>query len=87
MKKIKHTVYFLCLFSFLFSLTNCKGDGKSDKEKEEVATTESEIDFLTKEDYGTTAEGEKVEQYTLTNEAGMEVNYLRWSYYFIKSTR
>ncbi len=78
MKKIKHTVYFLCLFSFLFSLTNCKGDGKSDKEKEELTTTVSEIDFLTKEDYGTTADGEKVEQYTLTNEAGMEVKIITY---------
>lgn len=78
MKKIKHTVYFLCLFSFLFSLTNCKGDGNSGKEKEELTTTVSEIDFLTKEDYGTTADGEKVEQYTLTNEAGMEVKIITY---------
>jgi len=78
MKKIKHTVYFLCLFSFLFSLTNCKGDGKSEKTKENVTTRESEIDFLTKEDYGTTPEGEKVEQYTLTNKAGMEVKIITY---------
>ena len=78
MKKIKHTVYFLCLFCFLFSLTNCKGDGKSEKTKENVTTRESEIDFLTKEDYGTTPEGEKVEQYTLTNKAGMEVKIITY---------
>ncbi|WBL23782.1 aldose epimerase family protein [Zunongwangia sp. HRR-M8] len=78
MKKIKHTVYFLCLFSFLFSLTNCKGDGKSEKTEEEISTTKSEIDFLSKENYGTTANGEKVEQYTLTNEAGMEVKIITY---------
>ncbi|MGA9591235.1 MAG: aldose epimerase family protein [Salegentibacter sp.] len=63
----------LCLGLFV----QCKSD-KKDSSEAETAEAKTERPAMTKEDFGTTPEGEKVEQYTLKNEKGMEVKIITY---------
>lgn len=78
MKKLRRTVCFFGIFSFLLFLTNCKGDQKSDQQKNTEKISKTENDFLDKEAYGTTADGVEVSQYTLINKSGMEVKIITY---------
>lgn len=67
-------IVFLSLF-----FIQCKNSDKEAETKEnEMNTEKSQKTEMQKEDYGTTSDGEKVAQYTLTNENGMEVKIITY---------
>jgi aldose 1-epimerase len=67
-------IVFLSLF-----FIQCKNSDKEAETKEnEMNTEKSQKTQMQKEDYGTTSDGEKVAQYTLTNENGMEVKIITY---------
>ncbi len=67
-------IVFLSLF-----FIQCKNSDKEAETKEnEMKTEKSPKTEMQKEDYGTTADGENVEQYTLANKNGMEVKIITY---------
>ncbi|PRX46859.1 aldose epimerase family protein [Salegentibacter salegens] len=67
-------IVFLSLF-----FIQCKNADKEAETKEnEMNTEKSQKTEMQKEDYGTTGDGEKVAQYTLTNDNGMEVKIITY---------
>lgn len=67
-------IVFLSLF-----FIQCKNSDKEAETKEnEMNTEKSQKTEMQKEDYGTTSDGEKVAQYTFTNENGMEVKIITY---------
>lgn len=56
----------------------CKNSDKEAETNENEMNTETHHTAIQKEDYGTTADGEQVEQYTLANENGMEVKIITY---------
>ncbi|MBZ9629522.1 galactose mutarotase [Salegentibacter sp. LM13S] len=67
-------IVFLSLF-----FIQCKNSDKEAETKEnDMNTEQSSKTEMQKEDYGTTANGEKVEQYTITNDNGMEVKIITY---------
>jgi aldose 1-epimerase len=67
-------IVFLSLF-----FIQCKNSDKEAETKEnEMNTEKTQKTEMQKEDYGTTSDGEKVAQYTLTKENGMEVKIITY---------
>ncbi|MGW1454904.1 aldose epimerase family protein [Salegentibacter agarivorans] len=79
MKISKNNLFgFGIVFLSLFFI-QCKNSDKEAETKEnEMNTEKSQKTEMQKEDYGTTSDGEKVAQYTLTNENGMEVKIITY---------
>lgn len=77
MKKINKGFSILLLLSFSLLNTQCKNETaeKSEDSEDGEAAVASNI---TKEDFGVTPEGEKVELYTLRNKEGMEVKIMTY---------
>lgn len=59
-------------------LVQCKNETKDSESSEEQNDPVTNENTTMKEDYGTTPDGEKVEQYTLRNDAGMEVKIITY---------
>ncbi|UII23448.1 aldose epimerase family protein [Fulvivirga ligni] len=62
------------LLSIIIMTTSCSNPSKETESTEETAATDTV--GITKEDFGTTADGEKVEEYTLTNSNGVEMKVI-----------
>lgn len=75
--KLLKSGFSLLLVLSLGLFVQCKSDKKDSSEKE-TAEAKSERPAMQKEDFGTTPDGEKVEQYTLKNEKGMEVKIITY---------
>ncbi|WP_417887869.1 aldose epimerase family protein [Zunongwangia sp.] len=78
MKKLRRTVCFFGIFSFLLFLTNCKGDQKSEEKKDAKKIEQAENDFLTERVYGKTKDGKEISEFTLVNDAGVEVKIITY---------
>ena len=76
MSIIKRSIFGYGIICLAFTLVQCKnenkGTGSTDNQKENIENT------IMKENYGTTPEGEVVEQYTLQNSEGMEVKIITY---------
>lgn len=78
--KISKIGFFCCGFLFLAILfIGCKDTNKNNKSSEgESEKINKSNSVMEKQIYGTTPEGEEVEQYTLRNEDGMEVQIITY---------
>ncbi len=76
MKKMKYTFFNSALVLLSLVMVQCKDSGKENKEPMPTDTESSEK--ITKSNYGTTSEGETVEEFTLKNENGMEVKVITY---------
>ncbi len=78
---MKNTVrfffYFLFLVAFMILNIQCK-EQKENKESTKEMELINEKVSITKQDYGTTADGQKVEQYTLKNSSGLQVDIITY---------
>lgn len=73
MKKIKNYLLIGVLLSFSILNYQCKSEIK----KEQTTKTEQKVS-ITKKEYGTTPEGENVEQYILKNSNGMQIDIITY---------
>jgi aldose 1-epimerase len=74
MNIVKRCVYGFSIVSLACINVQCKGDKKVEETKVETMSTDTVS--IAKSEYGTTPKGEKVDQYTLTNQKGMEVKII-----------
>jgi aldose 1-epimerase len=74
MNIVKRCVYGFSIVSLACMNVQCKGDKKMGETTVETKSTDSVS--IAKSEYGTTPKGEKVDQYTLTNQKGMEVKII-----------
>jgi aldose 1-epimerase len=77
MNLLKQSIFALAILGFAVFLLNCKGEKKEEDSKEEVAVAQTSV-RIDKSDFGTTPDGEKVDRYTLANDAGMEVDIITY---------
>ncbi|WP_037316985.1 aldose epimerase family protein [Salegentibacter sp. Hel_I_6] len=66
------------VFLSLFFIQCKNSDQEAETKANKMNTEKSQKTEMQKEDYGTTSDGEKVAQYTLTNENGMEVKIITY---------
>ncbi|PKD19697.1 aldose epimerase [Salegentibacter salinarum] len=66
------------VFLSLFFIQCKNGDKKAETKEKEMNIEQSPKTKIKKEEYGTTSDGEKVAQYTLINENGMEVKIITY---------
>lgn len=66
------------LLFLALTFVQCKNENRESTPSEETNETINSENNIMKEDYGTTPEGEKVEQYTLRNQEGMEVKIITY---------
>ena len=74
MNIVKRCIYGFSIVSLACMNVQCKGDKKMEETTVDTKVTDSVS--IVKSEYGTTPKGEKVEQYTLTNQKGMEVKII-----------
>jgi len=72
MNYFKKCFYVFATIGFALMVVNCKRVKKAEAGETGVAIPSQTVG-ITKSEFGTTPEGEKVDKYTLKNEAGMEV--------------
>jgi aldose 1-epimerase len=78
MKLSKNNLFGLGIVFLSLFFIQCKNGEKEAETEIKEMNTEKSSQTMQKEDYGTTAQGEKVEQYILTNKNGMEVKIITY---------
>ncbi|TDN90366.1 aldose 1-epimerase [Salegentibacter sp. 24] len=78
MKLSKNNLFGLGIVFLSLFFIQCKNGEKEAETDIKEMNTEKSPQTMQKEDYGTTAQGEKVEQYILTNKNGMEVKIITY---------
>ena len=74
---MKNTVRFFFLVAFMILNIQCKEQKENKESTKETELTNEKVS-ITKRDYGTTADGQKVEQYTLKNSSGLQVDIITY---------
>ena len=77
MNVIKRSLIYFFLLGLVMVLVQCKDENQKSPSKGENDPVDQEKSIM-KGTYGTTPEGEVVEQFTLSNEAGMEVKIITY---------
>ena len=77
MNVVKRCVYGISILSLAIMNVQCKGDKKADTETA-VAETATDSVSIVKSVYGKTDKGVEIEQYSLKNQKGMEVNIITY---------
>lgn len=77
MKKLTRNLSKVVLVFIGISVSQCKDAGRS-TEKTESMDAEQKPAAVTQSSFGTTPEGREVEKYTLSNEAGMEIEVITY---------
>ena len=77
MNVVKRCVYGISILSLAIMNVQCKGDKKTDTETA-VAETATDSVSIVKSVYGKTDKGVEIEQYSLKNQKGMEVNIITY---------
>lgn len=76
MNTVKRSFLSCGLLILALAFVQCKNENKEVQTSEEDTTNVDQE--VSKEDFGTTPDGEKVEQYTLRNDSGMEVKIITY---------
>lgn len=78
MNLVKRCVFGISILSLATLNVNCKGDKKEKAEETVAQQSSTEAVSIVKSDYGKTDKGVQIEQYSLKNHKGMEVNIITY---------
>ena len=74
---MKKHVFNIFLMMAMIAVVSCKSEKKEEK-KEEVVVEEVNLQAITSEDFGKTADSTQVKQFTLTNKNGIEMKVINY---------
>ncbi|KAA5823692.1 galactose mutarotase [Algibacter amylolyticus] len=77
MKVIKHSLYFILVFSFFMVNVQCKNNEKTKENVDSEPVIEKLVE-VSKEDFGVTADGISVDKFILKNKKGMEISIITY---------